>query len=298
MAWCPTPGELRPADQEILAHVEAGFESGGRAARSRAACAPPCSEAMRLASEVNKYLDTAAPWFEIKTDKHGRGHDDLYRPARHRLAQGAASRPSCPSPASGCTASWAITQPLFGEQYVETRGRQPGRAHCAALPPGARPADAGSPASCRRAGAETARPLFRKLEESIVEEEARLGQPLKAGLITPTAWFYPSHGRSTPARGRLQQLENLAALDHHQDVLALAILPAPADRFHHVADPIQRQADRQRLPLSVGARPHVHRHAPFPAAGGIFSRAFSLVRQLALQVRPPAARGLPGQPAP
>ncbi len=63
----PEPGELRPADQEILAAVEAGFQSVGEhleAVRLRAAL----GEAMRLAAEVNKYLDTAAPWFEIKTD--------------------------------------------------------------------------------------------------------------------------------------------------------------------------------------------------------------------------------------
>ena len=53
------------------------------------ACELRLSEAMRLASEVNKYLDNAAPWFEIKTDHTAGRHDDLYRPALHRLAQDA-----------------------------------------------------------------------------------------------------------------------------------------------------------------------------------------------------------------
>ena len=64
----PEPGELRPEDQEILAVVEFGFQTVGEhldAVRLRAAL----FEAMRLASEVNKYLDKAAPWFEIKQDK-------------------------------------------------------------------------------------------------------------------------------------------------------------------------------------------------------------------------------------
>jgi methionyl-tRNA synthetase len=64
----PTPGELRPADHEILKVVENGFETVGEqinAVRLRGAL----NEAIRLASEVNKYLDQAAPWFEIKNDK-------------------------------------------------------------------------------------------------------------------------------------------------------------------------------------------------------------------------------------
>ncbi len=68
----PTPNDLRDHDLEILATVEAGFESVGenlRTVRLRAGLA----EAMRLASEVNKYLDQAAPWFEIKTDKGAAG---------------------------------------------------------------------------------------------------------------------------------------------------------------------------------------------------------------------------------
>jgi methionyl-tRNA synthetase len=65
----PDPGELRPVDQAILATIEAGFESVGKeleAVHLRAAL----QEAMRLSSEVNKYLDVCAPWFEIKKDKN------------------------------------------------------------------------------------------------------------------------------------------------------------------------------------------------------------------------------------
>ncbi len=64
----PDPGELREADKELLATIEAGFETVKghlEAVKLRAAL----QEAMRLAAEVNKYLDTSAPWFEIKEDK-------------------------------------------------------------------------------------------------------------------------------------------------------------------------------------------------------------------------------------
>ncbi|MBM4425315.1 MAG: methionine--tRNA ligase [Chloroflexi bacterium] len=64
----PDPGNLRPEDRELLAAVEAGFDSVGEllgAVKLRAAL----GEALRVASEVNRYLDVRAPWSEIKTDR-------------------------------------------------------------------------------------------------------------------------------------------------------------------------------------------------------------------------------------
>ncbi len=67
-AIVPDPGELTAMDKELLASVEKGFETVAaeyEAVNLRAALA----EAMRLAGEVNKYLDTTAPWIAIKTDR-------------------------------------------------------------------------------------------------------------------------------------------------------------------------------------------------------------------------------------
>jgi methionyl-tRNA synthetase len=64
----PEPGELREQDEALLETIRAGFKSvedALEAVKLRAAL----QEAMRLAAEVNKYLDTSAPWFEIKEDK-------------------------------------------------------------------------------------------------------------------------------------------------------------------------------------------------------------------------------------
>jgi methionyl-tRNA synthetase len=64
----PDPGALRKADRVLLDTLRLGFNSVEEkleAVKLRAAV----QEAMRLAAEVNKYLDTAAPWFEIKTEK-------------------------------------------------------------------------------------------------------------------------------------------------------------------------------------------------------------------------------------
>lgn len=64
----PEPGELRESDRELLATIREGFESvGSRIDRVELKAA--LSETMRLASEVNRYLDVHAPWFEIKTDR-------------------------------------------------------------------------------------------------------------------------------------------------------------------------------------------------------------------------------------
>ena len=63
----PEPGELDDADRELLARVEAGFETIGElyaACKFRAAL----NEALALSREANGYLDRKAPWFQIKED--------------------------------------------------------------------------------------------------------------------------------------------------------------------------------------------------------------------------------------
>jgi len=64
----PQPESLRDSDLELLATIRNGFGTVAEkieAVELKAAL----GEAMNLATEVNKYLDTHAPWFEIKTDK-------------------------------------------------------------------------------------------------------------------------------------------------------------------------------------------------------------------------------------
>ncbi len=64
----PPPGSLRAEDEALLGDVEAGFETVGdhiEAARFNRALA----EVMRLASRVNQYASEQAPWTTIKTDR-------------------------------------------------------------------------------------------------------------------------------------------------------------------------------------------------------------------------------------
>jgi methionyl-tRNA synthetase len=68
----PAAGELTARDREVLAAVEAGFESVGAlygTARFKAAV----TEAMRLAALVNQYLGEEQPWHSIKTDRSRAG---------------------------------------------------------------------------------------------------------------------------------------------------------------------------------------------------------------------------------
>jgi methionyl-tRNA synthetase len=68
----PQPGALTEADQALIAAIEAGFASVGallEAARFKAAL----GEAMKLAGQVNQYLSEQEPWKVIKTDRERAG---------------------------------------------------------------------------------------------------------------------------------------------------------------------------------------------------------------------------------
>lgn len=170
----PTPGELRAADDEILKVVEGGFQTVGEQLNGvhlRAALA----EAIRLASEVNKYLDQAAPWFEIKNDKTAAA-TTVYTALRAIDSLKVLLSPFLPFSCERLHVYLGYDQPLFGEQGLETRSdvlgdhvilryypeKGSGRWEPSQLPAGQTLVQPG--------------PLFKKLDESIVEEErARLG---------------------------------------------------------------------------------------------------------------------------
>ncbi len=172
----PTPGELRPADQEILEVVEAGFQTIGQhigAVRLRAGLI----EAMRLASEVNKYLDQCAPWFEIKSDKSAAG-TTIYTALRVIDSLKILLAPFLPFSSEQLHTYLGYDQPLFGEQYVEnvqdTLGEHQVLRYNSSAASGRWEPSQLSPGQALRQPA----PLFRKLDPSIVESErSRLGQP-------------------------------------------------------------------------------------------------------------------------
>ncbi|GAB4581283.1 MAG: methionine--tRNA ligase [Anaerolineales bacterium] len=171
----PDPGPLRPGDEELLSTIEAGFETVSSLLYS-VKLRPALQEILRLATEVNKYLDVTAPWSAIKTDK-AEAAKTIYTALRAIDSLKTLFAPFLPFTCEKLHTFLGYDTPLFGEQYTETihdslgthiglryrEGNASGKWEPSQLTPG-KPLR--QPA-----------PLFKKLEEKIVEEErARLGK--------------------------------------------------------------------------------------------------------------------------
>jgi len=170
---------LRPADPELLAVIENGFNTVGaelEAVRLRSAL----GEAMKLATAVNVYLDVNAPWSAVKTDKDGAAKT-IYTALKAIDSLKTMFAPFLPFTSQRLHEFFGYESQLFGEQYTEDvtdslgthivlryrtrRGESPTR-------PEWRPSDLKPGAKLNEP-----KPLFKKLEEKIVEEErARLGK--------------------------------------------------------------------------------------------------------------------------
>jgi len=170
----PEPGELRPEDREILEVIEGGFQSVTEhleAVRLRAAL----TEALRLAAEVNKYLDKSAPWFEIKQDK-SQAAKSIYTALKAIDNLKIFFAPFIPFSSERLHTYLGYQEPIFGSQFTETRTDQLGEHTVLRY----RPGSAGVqwvPSQLKPGGAlRQPEPLFRKLEPSVAaEERARLG---------------------------------------------------------------------------------------------------------------------------
>ena len=171
----PSPGELQPADRQVLATVEEGFQTVGKhldAVRLRAAL----NEAIRLATEVNKYLDQSAPWFEIKSDKAAAA-TTVYTALRAIDSLKVLLAPFLPFTSERLHTYLGYKQPLFGEQFVESRTDSLGEHKVLRY----RPEDANGrwePSQLSPGQPlEQPAPLYQKLDEGIVAfERSRLGQ--------------------------------------------------------------------------------------------------------------------------
>jgi len=172
----PDPGELTPIDQELLQAIEGGFESVAReleAVRLRAAL----GEAMRLASEVNRYLDQTAPWTAIKTDRQAAARA-VYVALRAIDSLKILFAPFLPHTSEKLHTFFGNTAPLFGTQKVETIQDSLGE-HRALMYDGSTATGKWQPSQIEPGQAlNQPAPLFKKLDVKIVEEErARLGHP-------------------------------------------------------------------------------------------------------------------------
>jgi methionyl-tRNA synthetase len=171
----PDPGDLRAEDRALLDLVEGGFNSVNEefeAVHLRAAL----NDAMSLATEVNRYLDVNAPWFEIKTSRE-MAAKSVYTALRAIDSLKVLLAPFLPHSCDSLHGYLGYDGSLFGKQSVESIEDElgthvvlryhpesaTGKWEASQLPGGQRMREP--------------RALFKKLDESIIaEERLKLGK--------------------------------------------------------------------------------------------------------------------------
>ncbi len=168
---------LRPADLGLLAVISNGFNTVGaelEAVRLRSAL----GETMKLATAVNQYLDVNAPWSAVKTDKDGAAKT-IYTALKAIDSLKILFAPVLPFTSQRLHEFFGYETPLFGEQYVEPVKDSLGehtvlryRVGQVGDLPYWKPSELKPGQKLNQPG-----PLYKKLEESVVEEERmRLGK--------------------------------------------------------------------------------------------------------------------------
>jgi methionyl-tRNA synthetase len=170
----PNPGELTLLDLDLLHTVEDGFKSVGdelEAVHLRAALA----EAMRLASEVNKYLDQTAPWQAVKTDRQAAARA-IFTAIKAIDSLKILFAPFLPFTSERLHGFLGYTTPLFGTQSTSTCTDSLGQHEVLEYDP-AHATGTWAPSQIEPGRVlVNPQPLFKKLDASIVDEErARLG---------------------------------------------------------------------------------------------------------------------------
>ena len=165
---------LRPADLELLATIENGFNTVGAeldAVRLRSAV----SETMKLATVVNQYLDVNAPWSAIKVDKDAAAKT-VYTALKAIDSLKVMFAPFLPFTCEKLHGFFNYETPLFGEQYTETVKDSLGE-HTVLRYKGIeglqwKPSDLKPGAKLNQPG-----PLFKKLEIEVIDvERGKLGK--------------------------------------------------------------------------------------------------------------------------
>jgi len=170
----PNPGELRAADNEILKIVAGGFATIGEQI-DQVHLRNGLFEAIRLASEVNKYIDKAAPWFEIKTDKEAAGKS-IYTALKAIDSLKIILAPFLPFTSERLHSYLGYDDPIFGQQTTEEINDELGTHDVLRYLP--EKAHGRWVASELESGRKLRKPepLFQKLDRSTAEaERARLG---------------------------------------------------------------------------------------------------------------------------
>jgi methionyl-tRNA synthetase len=170
----PEAGELAEVDRELLERAEGAFARVGdhlAAARFRAAL----GEALDLAREANRYLEVKAPWSQMKEDRAAAA-TTLNTVLQAINALKILLAPFLPFSAQRLHEMLGYETSLFGNLQLEEVGKE-GDRHGVLRYDGA-PAAGSWAFETLPAGRplEKPRPLFKKLDPEVVEEElARMG---------------------------------------------------------------------------------------------------------------------------
>lgn len=170
----PEPGELDETDKELLNTIENGFDSVA-AFYNKTQLRAALSETMRLASEVNKYLDVAAPWTLVKSDKEAAGRK-IYTALRAIDNLKIMFSPVLPFTSEKLNGILGYTDHIFGTQYIQEVNDSLGmhRVNRYDSTGAAGVWQKSELKAGQKFGAIS--PLFKKLDPSIIEEQrAKLG---------------------------------------------------------------------------------------------------------------------------
>jgi methionyl-tRNA synthetase len=166
----PEPGELRAEDGALLDGVAAGFDAVGahiEGGRFRAALA----EAMRLASTVNTYVSDQAPWALVKTDRE-RAATVLFVALRAVDSLKTMFTPFLPHTSQVVHELLGYEGFIAGPLVFREVEEEDGRKHEILTGDYRSWVGSWSPSELRPGQAlQEPRPLFKKLDDSVVEEE-------------------------------------------------------------------------------------------------------------------------------
>jgi methionyl-tRNA synthetase len=170
----PDPVELRPMDTDLLAKVEAGFDSVGRYL-AEVKLRRALNEALSLVREVNVYLD-GAPWFGVVKEDKQAAATTVYTALQAITNLKTLLAPFLPFTAQQLHEMLGFEDQLFGDQRIETY-QETERAHEALIYNGAQATGKWEPVylpPAQRLKEPVA--LFKKLDDALIEEEkAKLG---------------------------------------------------------------------------------------------------------------------------
>ncbi len=172
----PAPGELTDADRALIEKSENAFATVGDALE-RVRFKEAIGISIELARDGNKYINDTAPWFAIKTDR-ARAAASLYVALRVIDNLKTLFYPFLPFSSNDLHRQLGYDGDLLGKLKVETF-KESSRSHTALVYEPGKHSQKWAPS--KLAAGQPLRepkPLFKKLDEKIAEEErAKLGKP-------------------------------------------------------------------------------------------------------------------------